>query len=359
MLVGWRNVTRRPGRLLTSVAAFTLAIVVTLVIRGFADGLYASHTAFARNAAADLWVRESGFGLLPAALKDEVAAISGVQSVTPLWAIPVMANIADRKIPMTLYGYEVASGAGGPWRVAEGRLPSGAPGELTLDQTLARQRGLAVGSELELQGQRFRITGLTAETNSFMAFLAFTEFAEVGKLMGAPGRANHLLVKLKPGVDAEAVRAQVRSGFVVQTTAEVVADREAQVTKVMGAPLRLLEWVALLVGLAVIALTTYAGVLERRGEYGVLRAVGMAGSGIARVILTEVAAGAVMGVAVGGLAAAGVAWVLSQGISPYPVIVTSASLARSVGFGLVMSLVAALLPLRRISTMDPAAVFRT
>lgn len=358
MLVGWRNVTRRPGRLLTTVLAFMLAIVVTLIIRGFSDGLYATYTGLVRNTKVDLWVQEAGSGLLPAGLAGAVAAHDGVESVTPLWALPVMADLNDRKIPMTLHGYDTGSGIGGPWRLAEGRAPSGAPGEIALDQTLARQQGLAVGDEISLQGRAFRITGLTAETNSFMAFLAFADYGEVGELVGAPGQANYLLVRVKAGTSPEAVRSAIPDGFVVQLPSEVKADREKVVTRVMGAPLALLEWVAILVGLAVIALTTYSGVLERKLEYGVLRALGMTGTKIAGVILTEVAVGAAVGVTVGALVSMGVAAWLSGGVSPYPVFITTAALGRSMLLGLVMGLVAALVPLRRISRLDPAAVFR-
>lgn len=359
MQIGWHNAIRRPGRLLITVLAFMLASVAAVVIRGFSDGLYFSATGLVRNTRADLWVSAPGAGLLPQGLEQTVSAVSGVDSVTPFWVVPVIADINDRKLPLVLHGYNTATGAGGPWRMAAGAPPAAGAGEIAIDSVLAEQNGLSVGDILTLQGKPFRISGLTAETNSFMAYLAFAETDAVGQVMGAPGRTNYLLVTFTPGVGADRVIDAFPGGLSIETASSMLAERERAIGKVMGAPLRLLEWVALLVGLAVIALTTYAGVLERQSEYGVMRALGMTGGGIAAAMLTEVAVGAVIGVLGGSLAATGVAALLSLGISPYPVLVTAASLGRMIVLGFGMAVVAAFIPLRRITLLDPAALFRS
>lgn len=364
MYISWRTLRRRPGRLVSAALSFTLAVLVIVLIQGFADGMYGTYIGLIRNTPVDLWLGETGIkgvvnssSVIPASLAREVEAIQGVRAVTPLYAVPVIAEVGDRKVPVMLYGYDLASGLGGPWSLAEGRAPAG-PGEIVLDQAFAGTNGLQVGDRFALLGKEFRIAGLSAGTNSFMAFAAFAGRTEVGDLLGAQDRTSFLLVQADPGVDLRELRSRMPGGYEVRTGAELVASSEENLGRVMGAPLNLLLGVAFLVGLAVIALTTYSAVLERRDEYGVLRALGMGNGGLAAMVLTETLLSAVAGIAAGVLLAAGLALVLASALPAYPVTVTGAGLARTVLLGLLMALVAALVPLRRISRMDPAAVFR-
>ena len=112
------------------------------------------------------------------------------------------------------------------------------------------------------------------------------------------------------------------------------------------------------IGVAIIGLTIYSAVLEHRREYGVLKAVGARPRQMLLVVAVQAvfsaAAGYVVGIGVSLLAArAAELWV--------PQFITRIRLldVALVGVAAVlMGLVAAVVPLRRIAQVDPAVVFR-
>lgn len=364
MRLGWLATVRRPGRVLATALAFTLAVLVIILIKGFADGLYHTYTAMVRNTPADIWVSEKGVkgvansaSLLPADLESQITGLPGVRSVTPLLSVPVIAEVGGRRVPFTLFGYDTDSGLGGPWSMDAGRRPDG-PGEITLDTAFAADNRLGLGSLFSLVGREFQVVGLTSETSSFMSASAYAGRAEVGGLIGAPDRASFLLVQAEPGAEISRIQAQIPPQYAAHTGEHLRLETEEFLTRSMGAPLNLLLGVAFLVGLAVISLTTYAGILERQAEYGVLRALGMADRSLAAVVLTEVMVSALAGLGVGTVAASLLARLVGLWLPAYPILITWSGLALTLALGLLMGLLAVLLPLRRLVRLDPAAIFR-
>lgn len=113
------------------------------------------------------------------------------------------------------------------------------------------------------------------------------------------------------------------------------------------------------VGAAVVGLTMYSAVLEKRRELGVLKAVGASTRDLAVVVLTQAALasgiGCLLGVGLSVLASrATQAWV------PQFVTALRAGDVALVAIAVVgMAVVAALAPLGRLSRIDPAEAFRS
>lgn len=355
---------RRPGRLLTTALAFALAVLVMMVIQGFWGGLYATYTGLIRNTPVAFWVGQQGVksvlnssSRVPMSLAGEIGAIPGVESVTALHALPVIAEVNSRKVPFALFGYDLGSGLGGPWSLAMGREPAQSD-EIVLDQAFAESNGLGVGDTLSLLGREWQIVGLSAGTNSFMSFALFADRVSVGRLAGMADFTSFLLVRTERGMSIEQVRSRLPSGYAVYTSEELVSSSEEVLSSIMGPVLQLFLGVSFLVGLAVIALTTYSSILERQGEYGVMRALGMPDSGLAAVVLTELMASAIVGLAVGSLLSAGAATLIAAALPAYPVVITAQAMRTTLLAGVLMGLLGAGYPVLRVTRMDPATVFR-
>jgi putative ABC transport system permease protein len=106
-----------------------------------------------------------------------------------------------------------------------------------------------------------------------------------------------------------------------------------------------------------LGLTVYTATVERRREYGVLKAVGMTNRSLYRVVVRQafgaVALGAVLGLALVRLVAA-----LVQSLWPQFLIVVDTTAIVQAGIGaVVMALLASLLPARYLANIDPARVF--
>ena len=112
------------------------------------------------------------------------------------------------------------------------------------------------------------------------------------------------------------------------------------------------------IGVAVIGLTIYSAVLEHRREYGVLKAVGARTRQMLVVVAVQAMFSAAAGYVVGvGVVAAGGARGRAVGAAVHHRI-QSVDVALVGVAAVLMGLIAAVVPLRRIARVDPAVVFR-
>jgi putative ABC transport system permease protein len=109
---------------------------------------------------------------------------------------------------------------------------------------------------------------------------------------------------------------------------------------------------------AVMGLTAYTAVADQMREYGVLKAVGAGGGRLAWQVTVETlyraVLGYILGVALSYLTAALIMAVWPQ----FNIVIRPETIAQVGVLALVMTILAALLPIRRLSRIDPVAVFK-
>ena len=117
--------------------------------------------------------------------------------------------------------------------------------------------------------------------------------------------------------------------------------------------------ISLLVAAVTIANTMLMSAIERRGEIGVLRAVGYPKTAVVRMLVAEATILGVVGAAVGAPIALGVGLVVNQVLLGDPLAFTAAGLryvALGVGFGVVTALVAGIYPAWKAANRRPVEV---
>ena len=116
--------------------------------------------------------------------------------------------------------------------------------------------------------------------------------------------------------------------------------------------------IGFLIGGAVIALTTYTATIEKSRDYGVLKALGASGGFVYRIVVEQSlivgTAGAVLGVGMATLAAGWIEGLVPEFVTDLRPLDAAGVLVVAV----VVSVVAAWVPARRIDRIDPAVVFR-
>jgi putative ABC transport system permease protein len=127
---------------------------------------------------------------------------------------------------------------------------------------------------------------------------------------------------------------------------------------VFDRPLRLMVAIAFAAGVLIIALTAYTQVVERRREYGIVKAIGAGGRRLAALALTQTLALALLGLGAGGLLFAAGRALLSWLRPQFEVVVTPGHLLLTVGAAVAMALLAAVVPARRLVGLDPASAYR-
>jgi putative ABC transport system permease protein len=128
--------------------------------------------------------------------------------------------------------------------------------------------------------------------------------------------------------------------------------------RVFSPPIRLMSGIALLVGTLVVGLVIYTATVERRREYGVLKALGAPGTLLYRVVgiqaMTIAGAGSLLGI---GLTVV-VARLITQLRPQFLIVLAPGSVVLALASGALMALAAALLPARVLARLAPAEVFR-
>ncbi len=128
-----------------------------------------------------------------------------------------------------------------------------------------------------------------------------------------------------------------------------MTDMSAEIISIMNV-------IGFVVGLAVVALTVYIATLARRREHGVLKALGARNRVLYRVVLGQAVLSVALGLAI-GLAFTGLSLVARTDLN-LELAITAASLAKVGLFAAVIAGLAAILPIRQVAGLDPAAVFR-
>ncbi len=322
---------------------------------------------------------------IPAAVVGKVAAVPGVQSA-------IGAVIEDGARVIGQDGKVI--GGGGPprfgtgWRgevgfveLRHGRGPQ-APGEIAISAGLAKQGSFKLGDRigvLTLQPRRtFALVGIFGYTGGRDSLgaetrVAFTEPVAQRLMLGKPGTYSVVNVRAQEGVSPirlrDAIQTALGGGYSVRTRQQVADDQAADVTSFLGF-LRIFllgfAGVTLFVGVFLILNTFSILVAQRTRELALLRSLGASRGQVLRSVLIEAVLVGLVAATLGLFAGLGVAALLravmqaARGVSlpnaglTLPV----AAIVASYLVGVLVTMVAALLPALRASRVPPVAAMR-
>lgn len=371
---GLAEVLRAPTRTVLRTLAIGGALSVTLLFEAFRLGVDRQMAMPAASLPAPLVVVEKGakhvVGIrsnLPQSARAAVEALPGVRAAHPLVSVPVIFTYGGRRTPIQVMAYD---SAGAP-RLASGRAIAG-PRQLVLDERLARLDGIRVGNEVEVLDRKLTVVGLSADTDIFFspfAFLTYDELIDLylesdvpGAMGGAP-LLSFLLVEPKPGADVAAIRGAIErqvDGVDVYRPTELAANDVDLGRQFFGAVLNLLIAIAWLASVLAIGLTMYAAVIDRRRDFGVIRALGVGSWGLTKEILIEALVICALAFPIAVLLAVAAAAIIEAAnptyrlVTLYPPVIVRGALA-----ALAAALLGALLPVRKLRALEPDAVFRS
>jgi putative ABC transport system permease protein len=322
---------------------------------------------------------------IPAEVVGKVAAVPGVQS-----AIGVV--IADGARVVGPDGKVIGS-AGPPrfgvgWRgevgfteLRTGRGPE-APDEVAISAGLAKQGDFRVGDRigvLTLQPKRtFTLVGIFGYTGGRDSLggetrVAFTEPVAQQLLLGERGVYSVVNVLAQEGVSPEALRDAIQAGpgagYVVRTREQVAADQATDLEGFLGfirAFLLGFAGVALFVGVFLILNTFSILVAQRTRELALLRALGAGRGQVLRSVLVEAVVVGLLAATIGLFAGLGVAVLLRAvmeaqsglNLPDAGLTLPGSAVVAAYLVGVLVTVVAALLPALRASRVAPMAALR-
>lgn len=366
MNLGIHNLLQDKLRFALSVTGVALAVMLILFLLGLREGLFRSAVVYLDHAPGSVAVMPEGVKstsagsgqFLSPETVDAIASTPGVARVTPVMLMMAIPELHGQKQVIKLVGYDSTLG-GGPWDIAEGREPA-ADDEVVLDQVLADRHDFNVGDSFEVGGRELTVVGLSNETATFSGSYVFARKTFVESLALAPGAATFVLVTPAPGTTSSdlVARLQALPDTNVLLKSQVMANDQQILAGILDQVVLLMVAAAFIVGTLVVGMVIYTATNERRGEYGILKAIGARNGVLYRVVASQ----AVVAAGVGALLGVGFAFAMGSlvmnvkpqflvAIEPTAIVVTLAA-------GLVMALAGALVPARAVAGLAPAEVFR-
>lgn len=366
--IAWRNLVREKTRLVISVGGVAFAVMLILLLQGLYTGVNEEAARYLRSVEADVWVGQAGtrggFGhsvsVLPRELAEQVALIDGAGEVAPLLGRPVVVTGEGREADVLLMGFDPGTGIGGPPNVVDGDATPG-PGEVILDHVFASEEGFAIGDVLEVSGQQLRVSGIGSGGNSLITQYAWASIDDVARVSGTPGVVSYFVVRAAPGTDAAALASSVVTavpGTTATTAPEFVSESTADIRESFVPILFVLVLIAMVIGTAVIGLTIYTSVLEKRREYGVLKAIGFSNRRLLGIVWRQSLVAGVLGLVAGTALTLAVSALIERLLPAFVTIVRPRDVLLVAVAATAMSVVASFLPIRPVTRLDPAEVFR-
>jgi len=256
----------------------------------------------------------------------------------------------------------------------DGHRPRG-PTEASIDRAAAEGADLKLGEEIELIGQgsarKFRLVGFTQLGSASFggASIAQVTLPVAQALTHKVGRFDQISVAAADGVAAAALKARIARempGGVKVETAKESADRGSEEIRenlsFLPTILLVFGFIGIFVGSFLIFNTFSITVAQRVSEFGMLRTLGASRRQILTTVLAEAAAvglvGAVIGIGGGFLVAMGINGLfelLGIDLPTTDLVLESRTVVVSILVGVVVTLIASLVPALRSTRVPPIA----
>lgn len=362
--VGRRFLFADRRRAALTVLGVAASLLLVLVLGGIFAGAIDRVTYFIRTSPAELFVSQDGVrtmhmsvSTVPREAAAEIEDVPGVDWSAPIaFASGSVSGPQGRQLSY-LIGYDTSTGRGGPTSLVAGRAPG--PGEAVLDEQAADPLGVRLGDEFTIMGTPVRAVGFSTGGSSITNTTAFVDLDEFARIHD--DRVSYVLVDLEPGADPDTVVDRIRedvAGVTVQTREEFARSEARVVTDMSADLLRLMSSIGLVIALAVIALGLMTATLNRLRDFAVLKALGARTPRLAGAVAMQVVLTVVLASAVATALALTLGWVLPLAAPKVQISITASAVVRTTASALLVGLLAALWPLRRIAGLDAATAFR-
>jgi putative ABC transport system permease protein len=325
-----KDIRRHVGKFVATIAGVAMLLTIVLLMNGIYRGNIADGVWLIDHTATDLWVVERGRGgpfnessRIPLDAHRSVAATPGVAGASPLVIYPAQREIGGRSQQLTVIGYDVFGGLGGPGRLVRGRAIEAAHDEAVADRKL----GVDLGDRLRLGRDFYTVVGLTHGAvdsgGNPLVYLSLpdaqkVQFQQDNRALAAQRAANlqrlerdgwsteqasrllpllsstgdtvnAVLVTLAPGADAAAVARHIGDWlhYNVYTSEEerilMVEGRLARMSAVLG----LFRALLVVVAIVIIALIIYVLTIEKIRAIATLKLIGASNLVIVRLIMEQ------------------------------------------------------------------------
>lgn len=367
LFLAFRNFLQERGRLVISVIGVAFSVVLILIMLGIENGVTQQFTRVVDRNPTNVFVAAKGIqdffhgvSLFPANTLDQFRAEPGVKDVVPAISQRALIEKDGKHLDLVVFGFDPAKPQGAPWEV-RGGPSTPANGEALVSDTLVRKLGKKVGDDISFSNRTFKITGLVPDGSSLGTHYVWLNLDTVKTLLTVPNTVSFGYIVLNnPGTasqTADTWQTKYSNLTVVDKPTFLKNNRET-IEESFLPIIRAIVVIALLIGIAVIGLTIYTATIDKAREYGILKAIGVSNRQLYSVVLTQ----AVFVTIVGGLLGTGISLLLAAGLQRWinvPPQISDGNLIAIAALAIGMAIIASFIPVRRLTHIDPAEVFKS
>jgi putative ABC transport system permease protein len=244
--------------------------------------------------------------------------------------------------------FEAMSG-GMPW--VSGKWFS-APDEVVVDDRLAGDKGLVLGSPVQILRRPFKVSGIVQNGKGARAYIPLPTAQD----MTRPDAATMFYIKIHDKAQTKQVIQRLKQAFEgreIVDSDEWLSTLFASNATLLGVVFRVIVFIGVAIGILVIFLSMYTTVTERTREIGILRSMGASKGFIVRMVLQESLVLCTIGIAIG----IGMSFVLTsilKGTFPtLSILITADWVVRASIFALLSGIIGSLYPAFKAASQDP------
>jgi putative ABC transport system permease protein len=346
----------RPVRTAVGLLAVTLEIVLILLLVGLTNGGIADSGDRIAGVGGEIifksadssYVLGMNNAVLPESMADDIAKVEGVKVVAPI--------VAQTEVGggfTMIWGVEPRTfeGMSGGLTFLDGKWFS-RPNEAVIDDRLAADKNLKVGSPVEILKHPFTVSGVVENGKGARVFIPL----ETAQEMTRPGNVTVFYIKLHDKSQTKAVIDRLN----VEFEGRDIVDAEDWTSlmfesnaPLLGIVFRVIVFVGVAIGVLVIFLSMYTTVTERTREIGILRAMGASKGFIVVLVLQESFVLCVAGTIVGIGASFLVMAILKSIFPTLSILITTGWVVRAAIFALLSGVVGSLYPAYKAASQDP------
>jgi len=367
LLVTRKNLLSERTRLAISVGGVAVSVLLITFLLSLYRGWNEKVGGFVENVDADIWIAREGTtdflaagSILPTDRSEQLSTLPAVERWSPLIVRPMTASKDGTEMDVQLVGYDPQSAMGGPVRIEEGKESPGV-GEVIVDEALSHRYGVDIGDTIAAGGRDWTVVGKSSGGDFVASQTIFVALDQAQEALEMDGLATFFLLQLEDPSQREQVALAIESaqpGILAIASDDFAAETRERILGDIIPILIVILILAFTVGLVVAALTIYTATVEKAREYGILKAVGFTNGYLYRVVFEQSLVTGLLGFLIGAGLTVLVAPLTQEVVPQFVVFVRWQDVLGVAGFTLLMVLLAAYVPTRRLAAIDPVAVFK-
>lgn len=373
LLVARKNLFAEKIRLAISVGGVALSVFLIGILLSLYRGWDEQVGGFVEQVPADLWVASDGTtdflaasSVLPDALAAKLQISPEINEVSSLIVRPMEIHRSEDSpedtFDIQLVGYDPTIGLGGPLEIVDGKSPPG-PGEVVIDQETRKRYDVDIGDELRRGTEKLTVSGVASGGDFVYTQVAFVTTQTAIEFLNLEPTSirTFIVITLDNPEESELMARrleQATPGVKFVSPEQFASETRDRILGNILPILIVVLIVAFIVGLAVAGLTIYTATVEKSREYGILKAEGFGNPFLYRVVFEQSMVTGFMGFFLGAGMTLIIAPFAQDTVPQFVVYVRWQDIMAIASSTIFMSLLAAYIPVRRISSIDPVTVFK-